>query len=105
MMYAICNLKGHQVKVRPDETIKVQYRGDTKPGDIVILDDILLLHTGKELKIGTPTVAAKVHAKVVEHGRDPKVIVFRKKKRTEYRKHKGHKQWFTKLHIEKIEVN
>lgn len=104
-MYAICNLKGHQVKVRPDETIKVQYRSDVNPGDKVVLDDILLLHNGKELLIGKPSVAAKVHAKVVEHGRDPKVIVFRKKRRTEYRKHKGHKQWFTLLHIEKIESN
>ncbi len=104
-MYAICNLKGHQVKVRPDETIKVQYRADVQPGDSVILDDILLLNTGNEIKIGKPRVAAKVHTKVVEHGRDPKVIVFRKKKRTEYRKHKGHKQWFTLLHVEKIEAN
>jgi large subunit ribosomal protein L21 len=104
-MYAICNLKGHQVKVRPDETIKVQYRADVNPGDTVVLDDILLLHDGKEIKVGKPSVAAKVVTKVVEHGRDPKVIVFRKKRRTEYRKHKGHKQRFTLLHVEKIEVN
>lgn len=104
-MYAICNLKGHQVKVRQDEIIKVQYRADVLPGDAVILDDILLLNTGTEIKIGKPNLPVRVHTKVVEHGRDPKVIVFRKKRRTEYRKHKGHKQWFTKLHVEKIEVN
>ncbi|MBK6766129.1 MAG: bL21 family ribosomal protein [bacterium] len=71
-MYAICNLKGHQVKVRQDETIKVQYRADKQPGDVVILDDILLLNTGTEIKISKPNLPVRVHAKVVEHGRDPK---------------------------------
>ncbi len=104
-MYAICNLKGHQVKVRPDEKVKVQYRADVQPGDSVVLDDILLLNTGSEIKVGTPSVPGRVHAKVIEHGRYDKVIVFRKKRRTEYRKHKGHKQWYTLLHIEKIETN
>lgn len=104
-MYAICDLQGHQVKVRPDEKIKIQYRADKQPGDAVVLEHILLLNTGSEVKVGKPTVAGRVLAKVVEHGRDPKVIVFRKKRRTEYRKHKGHKQWYTVLYIEKIETN
>ncbi|MCB9356996.1 MAG: 50S ribosomal protein L21 [Calditrichaeota bacterium] len=104
-MYAICNLKGHQVKVRPDETVKVQYRADVQPGDSVVLDDILLLNTGSKIIVGKPSVPGRVHAKVVEHGREDKVIVFRKKRRTEYRKHKGHKQHYTLLRIEKIEAN
>ncbi|MCC6477073.1 50S ribosomal protein L21 [bacterium] len=102
-MYAICNLSGHQIKVQPDDKIKVQYRKDVQPGDAVVLDDILLLNTGTEIKIGSPRVNARVLAKVLEHGRHPKIIVFRKKKRTEYKKMKGHKQWYTLLHIEKIE--
>lgn len=65
--------------------------------------DVLLLHKGESIKVGTPSVSgAKVHAEVVEHGRGRKLIVFKYKPRTNYRKKRGHRQAYTRIKITEI---
>jgi len=65
--------------------------------------EVLLVSAGGSIKVGTPHVAgAKVHAEVVGHGRGPKLIAFKYKPRTNYRKKKGHRQAFTRIKITEI---
>jgi large subunit ribosomal protein L21 len=72
-------------------------------GDTVELLDVLLVADGEEVTIGRPTVAgARVIAEVVEHGRDKKIVVFKYKAKTRYRKKIGHRQAYTRLAIRQI---
>jgi large subunit ribosomal protein L21 len=104
-MYAVFNVTpGQQVKAAAGATIKVDYFEAAKEGEKMTFDQVLMVSDGSSPKIGTPYVMAKVHATVVGHGRDPKVIVFKKKKRIDYHKQRGHKQHFTKLRIDSIEA-
>ncbi|MBI5059848.1 50S ribosomal protein L21 [candidate division KSB1 bacterium] len=104
-MYAVFNVTpGRQVKAAPGSTVKVDYFEEAKAGQKLVFDEVLLVSDGAVPKIGAPYVKAKVHATVVGHGRNPKVVVFKKKKRIDYHKQRGHKQHFTTLHIDSIEA-
>ncbi|MHB2147421.1 50S ribosomal protein L21 [Calditrichota bacterium LG25] len=102
-MYAVVEIAGKQFRVMPDQKIKVPLL-HVEPGQKVDFDKVLFYTDDK----GTPHIGApivekmKVVAAVVEHGRDKKVIVFKKKRRKGYRLKKGHRQHYTVLHIEKI---
>jgi len=101
-MYAIVQIAGKQFRVEKDMKVKVPLL-HSEVGENVSFDQVLLLGTDGEVKVGQPVVeGAKVDAKVVEHGRDKKVIVFKKKRRKGYQVKNGHRQQFTKIHIEKI---
>ena len=101
-MYAIVNIAGKQIRVEKDQVVKVPYL-QQEVGKAVEFDEILLLDDGNKVKIGQPKVkGAKVTAKVVEHGREKKVLVFKKKRRKDYKVTRGHRQDFTKIQIEKI---
>jgi len=101
-MYAIVKIGGHQYKVAEDQTIFVNRL--SSDDEKVTLDEVLLLKDKKgKVKIGKPTVkGAKVEAKIVEHLKADKVIVFKKKRRKGYRVKNGHRQPITQLQIEKI---
>ncbi len=101
-MYAIVEIAGKQFRVEKDKIIKVPYlQGEV--GDTVEFDHVLILDDGKDVKIGRPVLDdAKISAKVVEHGRDKKVLVFKKKRRKGFKKMHGHRQFFTKVQIENI---
>ena len=102
-MYAIIETKGRQFKVAPGDVILADKMA-VEPGDSVTLDRVLLLSADDgNLRVGTPTVpGAKATATVVEHGRAKKIIVFRFKAKTNYRRKTGHRQDFTKLRIDEI---
>ncbi len=101
-MYAIVEIAGKQFRVEKDAVVKVPLLHQ-EVGQSVEFDRVLLLDDGKEVKVGRPVVeGAKVTAKVVEHGRDKKVIVFKKKRRKGYKVKKGHRQHYTKIQIENI---
>lgn len=103
-MYAIVEIAGKQFRVEKDMTVKVPLL-HTDAGKTVEFDRVLLYNDGSESKIGRPHVkGAKIKAKVVEHGRDKKVIVFKKKRRKGYKVKNGHRQLFTKVQIENIAV-
>ncbi len=101
-MYAIVEVGGKQFRVEKDMTLKVPYLSD-KIGASVEFDRVLLIDTGKEVKVGKPLVeGAKIKAKIVDHGRDKKVLVFKKKRRKGYRVLNGHRQHFSKVEIKKL---
>ena len=102
-MYAICNIQGQQEKVELGRYLRVTYLKTQKEGDKLVFDEVMLLSKDGEVKIGKPHLNAKVFATVLAHGRDPKVIVYHKKKRAHYHKMRGHHQKFTQIRIDSIE--
>lgn len=101
-MYAIVKIGGHQYKVEENQTIFVNRL--SSDDEKITLDEVLLVKDAKgKVKIGKPTVkSAKVEAKIVEHLKADKVMVFKKKRRKGYRVKRGHRQPITQLQIEKI---
>jgi large subunit ribosomal protein L21 len=100
-MYAILETGGFQFTVKEKEKVKIP-KLDIPIKDKVIFDKILFIG-GEKSFIGTPYVKdAKVEAEVVTSGKGEKVIVFKKKKRTKYRRIKGHRQDFTEVKISRI---
>lgn len=101
-MYAIVKSGGKQRKVCPGDRVKVE----KIPGEVgshVTLDQVCLLSDGEEVKVGNPTLpGARVECEIVGQGKAKKVIVFKMKKRKNYRRKKGHRQLFTTLKIEAI---
>ena len=101
-MYVIVEIAGQQFKVSKDQKIYV-HRLETAEGESVEFTNVLLVDNDGEVKVGTPQVKdAKVTAKVLEHIKGDKVIVFKKKRRKGYRKLNGHRQYLTKIQIEEI---
>lgn len=101
-MYAIVEIAGKQFRVEKDMNIKVPLM-KKNVGDKIEFDRVLLVGGDKGTKVGRPLVeGAKVKAKVIENGRDKKILVFKKKRRKGYRVLNGHRQHFTKIQIEKV---
>jgi len=104
-MYAIINIAGQQFKVEKDQQIFV-HRLPNKEGDSVTFDQVLFVENGDKIDVGAPAVSgASVTAKVIEHVKGDKVIVFKKKRRKGYQKKNGHRQQFTKIAIDGITLN
>ena len=102
-MYAIVEIAGQQFKVEKDQQIFV-HRLDSKEGEKITFNNVLLIETNGKVKVGTPNVSgAKVTAKVLEHLKGDKVIVFKKKRRKGYRVKNGHRQYLSKIEIQKID--
>ena len=103
-MYAIVEIAGQQFKVQKDQKIFV-HRLDAEAGKKVDFDKVLLIDNGGKVTLGAPAIkGASVSAKVEEHVKGDKVIVFRKKRRKGYAKKNGHRQSFTALTIKDIKA-
>ncbi|OQX85716.1 MAG: 50S ribosomal protein L21 [Candidatus Latescibacteria bacterium 4484_7] len=101
-MYAVVRLAGEQVFVKPDDIIEVP-KLDVVEGSTIRCEDVLLFSDGKDVKVGRPLVdGVSVLAEVLEHGKARKVIVFKMKRRKNYRRKNGHRQGFTRLKIKEI---
>ena len=101
-MYAIVEIAGQQFKVEKDKKLFVHHL-DAEAGDSVDFEKVLLVDNDGKVAVGTPTVkGAKVTAKVLEHVKGDKVIVFKKKRRKGYRVKNGHRQSLTEIQIEGI---
>ncbi len=101
-MYAVIKTGGKQYRVAPDDVIKVE-RIEGEAGDTVELGEVLMVGGEGDAKIGTPLVdGASVKAEVVEQGRARKIIVFKKKRRKDYKRTRGHRQHLTTLKIKSI---
>lgn len=103
-MYAIVEFKGSQYKVEKDQLLKVAYLGsELEPGTEVEIERVLMFKNDEDIQIGHPTVEnAKVLCEIVSHGKDKKVIVFKKKRRKGYEKKQGHRQNFTMIKVKEI---
>ncbi len=101
-MYAVVKTGGKQYKVAPGEKLKVEQL-PANVGAEVVLDQVLLIGEGENVRFGQPVVAgAAVKATVVAHGRGDKVRIFKMRRRKHYQKRQGHRQGFTELRIESI---
>ena len=101
-MFAIINVHGDQIKVLENGKYYVP-RLKEKVDSEITFSSVLMVGDAKKVKIGTPEVkGAKVTAKVLEHIKDDKVIVFKKKIRKSYKKKAGHRQQYTKIEVLKI---
>jgi large subunit ribosomal protein L21 len=100
-MYAIVEIAGQQFKVEEGKQIFV-HRLEGKEGDKVEFDQVLLKADGEKISVGAPTLKSIVSAKIVEHLKGDKVLVFKKKRRKGYKVKNGHRQYLTKVSIEKI---
>ena len=103
-MYAIVEIAGQQFKVEKDQQIFV-HRLDTEEGSKIDFDKVLLLDDSGTVNVGAPVITgARVTAKVLEHLKGDKVIVFKKKRRKGYKVKNGHRQYLTKLEILTIDA-
>jgi len=101
-MFAVEDILGQQFKVSENNKYYVP-RLTQEPESEITFDKVLLLSDGKETKVGNPVVeGAKVTAKVLEHLKDDKVLVFKKKRRKAYQKLNGHRQQLTRIEVTQI---
>ena len=102
-MYAVIKSGGKQYRVKTGQTVRLEkLPGDA--GSKVELGDVLMIEDGGNVQIGSPLPNAKVEVTILETDRADKVIVFKKKRKKQYRRTRGHRQSFTAVRIEKISV-
>jgi large subunit ribosomal protein L21 len=103
-MYAIIESGGKQYRITEGQKVKVE-KLSGNADDQVTLGEVLVVNDGEHIVVGTPYVqGASVMGKIVAQGRARKVIVFKYKRRKDMKKKKGHRQSFTELVIEKIQM-
>lgn len=101
-MYAVFRAAGKQFRAGAGDHLRVPSL-DAAPGDTVDFDEVLLTSDGEDVAIGTPTVeGARVTAEIVRHGKDDKIIVYKRKRRKKYRRKQGHRQKYTEIRIDDI---
>ncbi|KKU85467.1 MAG: 50S ribosomal protein L21 [Candidatus Wildermuthbacteria bacterium RIFCSPHIGHO2_01_FULL_47_27] len=101
-MLAVIKTGGKQYIVSPGQKIRIE-KLDVAEGKEVVLSEVLVLEKQNKVEIGAPLVeGAKVTGKVLRQGKGKKVIVFKYKSKTRYKKRKGHRQPFTEVEITKI---
>ena len=102
MKFAIIETGGKQYQVMPGLKLRIE-KLEVEADSVLMLDKVLLIVDGEDVKIGTPYLTdAKVEAKVLRQGKADKKIVFKYHSKTRYRKKKGHRQLFTEIEIVKI---
>ncbi|MEW6657019.1 MAG: 50S ribosomal protein L21 [Thermodesulfobacteriota bacterium] len=101
-MYAIILTGGKQYRVSPGDVLRVE-RLPGERGAEVVLDQVLLVHDDQELKVGQPLVEkASVRGQILRQGQGKKILVYKKKRRKNYRRKQGHRQLYTALQIQEI---
>jgi large subunit ribosomal protein L21 len=98
-MYAVIQTGGKQYRVAEGDTLKVE-KISADEGASVDIDEVLMVADGEDVKVGRPYVeGGKVTAMVKSHGRGKKVKIVKFRRRKQYLKRQGHRQWFTELEI------
>jgi len=105
MDYAIIKTGGKQYRVKPGDELDVELLPDLVDS-VAEFGEVLALSDGGEVTIGAPLVeGAKVTAQVLSHYKDKKLMVFKYKAKNRYRRKRGHRQTYTRLRIQDIELN
>ena len=103
-MYAVFSTGGKQFRAEPGSKIRIPTL-EAEEGTTVSFDRVLIASNGDDISVGRPTVpGASVKAEVLRHGKDRKIIVFKRKKRKGYRRKQGHRQKFTEIRIAEIKL-
>jgi large subunit ribosomal protein L21 len=103
-MYAVFKTGGKQYRATTGDVIKVE-KIEAEKGATLELDQVLMVGEGEDVKIGTPFLeGGKVTATVLDHGRRDKINVIKFKRRKNYRKQMGHRQYFTQIEITGIDA-
>jgi large subunit ribosomal protein L21 len=101
-MYAVFETGGKQFRAEPGTKVRIPSLA-AEPGETVTFDRVLLAGDGSDVKVGLPLVqGATVTAEVLRHGREKKVIIFKRKRRKGYRKKQGHRQGFTEVKVNQV---
>ena len=101
-MYAIINISGKQFKAIEGSKVRVPKQVGEQ-GSTLTFSDVLLLNDGTNTQIGNPMLpGVAVTATVLDHGRDKKILVYKKKRRKGYQRKNGHRQWYTEIEFQKI---
>ena len=103
-MYAIVNISGKQYKA----TSGARFRVPKQQGEIgtsLTFDKVLLINDGKNTEVGEPILkGASVTGTIIEHGKNKKILVYKKKRRKGYQRKNGHRQWFTEIEFDAIKA-
>jgi large subunit ribosomal protein L21 len=103
-MYAVFRTGGKQFRVEPGTKLRVPTL-EAEEGTTISFEHVLLTSDGDAVSVGRPMVAgASVKAEVLRHGKDRKIIVFKRKKRKGYRRKQGHRQKFTEIRVAEIKL-
>lgn len=103
-MFAIIKTGGKQYKIAENDVLRVE-KLEGEAGSKLKISDVLMISDGSKSTVGTPLVSgASVEAEIVTHDRNDKIIVFKKKRRQNYRRKQGHRQHVTVLKILKIKA-
>lgn len=103
-MYAIVQIGGHQYKVEKSQKLFVN-RLETEVGKTVDFDQVLLVDKDGKVSVGSPVVSgAVVKAKVLDHPKADKLLIFKKKRRKGYDKKTGHRQFITQIEVQDIKA-
>jgi len=103
-MYAVVSSGGKQYKVEPGETLRIE-KISGEVGSPISFDNVLMFADGEKVKVGQPVLEnAMVSGHIVEQGKAKKILVFKYKRRKRYRRKQGHRQLFTMVKIDSIDV-
>jgi large subunit ribosomal protein L21 len=102
-MYAVIRSGGKQYRVTPGQTLRLE-KLEGEAGSKIQLSNVLMVEDGGKVQTGAPLPNASVEATIIESDRTDKVLVFKKKRKKQYRRKRGHRQDFTAVRIEKISV-
>jgi large subunit ribosomal protein L21 len=103
-MYAIFRAGGKQFRAEPGATIRIP-NVVAEPGETLTFDEVLFGANDGEFKLGAPLVdGAAVTAEVVKHGKGEKIVIFKHKRRKNYRRKLGHRQQFTEIRVSEINL-
>jgi len=100
-MYAVIKTGGKQYRVQEGDILRVE-KLDTEAGTEITFDDVLMIGEGDALKAGSDAAGASVTGTVTASGRGQKIVVFKKRRRKNYRLTQGHRQSFTSVRIDSI---
>ncbi len=104
MAYAIFEAGGRQFRAEAGDNVKIPLM-DGEPGAKVTFDQVLFTADGSKVQMGQPTVqGAKVVGEIVEHGKEKKIVVFKFKRRKNYRRKTGHRQKYTEIKITDLKL-
>ena len=104
-MFAIVNISGKQFRVTKGDQVKVPSL-NTEAGKKINFDQVLLTDDGKKVNVGNPLIKGiSVSGTVINHGRDRKVVIFKKKRRKGYRRKNGHRQSYSLVQIDAISAS